>query len=61
MMDMHPTERIISKLYILGFLPPVLLSENPTEVSSSSPEDKIFDMCSLIVACLTKAQKAPSR
>ena len=29
----YPTERIISKLYILGFLPPVLLSENPPEVS----------------------------
>lgn len=49
----YHTERIISKLYILGFLPPVLLSENPTEVSSSSLEDKIFDICSLIVACLT--------
>ena len=31
----------------------VLLSEKPTEVSSSSPEARIFEICSLTVACLT--------
>ena len=37
----------------MGFRPPVLLSEKPTEVSSSSPEARIFEICSLTVACLT--------
>ena len=41
------------RLYILGFLPPELLLEKPTEVSSNSPEERILEICSLTVACLT--------
>ena len=49
----YPTDNIISRLYILGFLPPELLSEKPTEVPSNSPEERILEICSLTVACLT--------
>lgn len=40
-------------LKILGFLPPVLLSEKPTEISANSPEASILEICLLTVACLT--------
>ena len=49
----YPTDNIISRLYILGFLPPEFLSEKPTEVPSNSPEERILEICSLSVACLT--------
>ena len=47
------TESIMLRLYILGFLPPELLLEKPTEVSSNSPEERILEICSLTVARLT--------
>ena len=40
-----------SPLYL--FLPPELLSEKPTEVPANSPEERILEICSLTVACLT--------
>ena len=40
----------MSRLYILGFQPPELLSEKPTEVPSNSPEERILEICSLTVA-----------
>ena len=40
-----------SPLYL--FLPPELLSEKPTEVPSNSPEERILEIGSLTVACLT--------
>ena len=49
----YPTDNIISRLYILGFRPPELLSEKPIEVSSNSPDDIILLICSLNVACFT--------
>lgn len=49
----YHTESIMLRLYILGFLPPELLLEKPTEVSSNSPEERILEICSLTVACLT--------
>ena len=35
-LTLYPTDKIISRLYIFGFLPPELLSEKPTEVLSNS-------------------------
>ena len=49
----YPTDNTISRLYILGFLPPELLSEKPIEDSSNSPDDIILLICSHNVACFT--------
>ena len=43
----------MSRLYILGFQPPELLSEKTTEVPSNSPEERLLEICSLTVARLT--------